>query len=195
MLRNRVFRQRNDRKCAVHSRKDFELLILRNRDLRHGNFHIWNFATCYVVDFLILRNCVLRLRNVQVWVVLSWKVVVLHDFNEFCFQTAKSSDMDCVEVQGDLSSDFNEWYSRLRSFQIRAVPSCKKVDLIILRNSVFRTRNIEIWAVMSSNEVDLLMLRNRVFSLRIVQKYAVPSAKGVICWCTGISFSGCEKFR
>ena len=108
MLKNRVFRQRNDQKCAVHSRKYFELLILRNRDLRHGNFHIWNFAPCYVVDLLILRNCVLRLRNVQVWVVLSWKVVVLHDFNEFCFQTAKSSDMDCVEVQGDLSADFKE---------------------------------------------------------------------------------------
>ena len=50
---------------------------------------------------------------------------------------------------------------------------CKRVDLLMLRNRVFRERNVQIWSVMSSNKVDLLMLRNRVFSLRNIQKLAV----------------------
>ena len=37
---------------------------------------------------------------------------------------------------------------RLRNVQIRAVPSCTRVDLLMLRNSVFAVRNVEIWAVL-----------------------------------------------
>ena len=60
------------------------------------------------------------------------------DFHEFCFQAAKFSDMDCVEVQGDLFAECQEWLLRLRNFQIRAVHSCKRVDIFMLRNRVPR---------------------------------------------------------
>ena len=180
MLRKRVFWKRNDQKCAVQSWKEFDLLKLMNRVLRLGNVHIWVVPPCYMVDLLIHRNRVFRLRNVQVWLVLSWKVVVLNDFHEICFQAAKRSDMDCMELQGGLFADCQELYLRLRKFQIRTVPSCKKVDLILLRISVFRARNIEIWAVMSSNEDDFLMLTNRVFRLRNDQLGGVRSWKVVV---------------
>ena len=118
-----------------------------------------------MVDLLILKNRVFRLRNVQIWVVRPWKVTVLLIFTN-CFQAAKRSDMDCVELQGVyLLIDMNGIFG-LRKVQIRAVPSCKSVDLLILRSSVLTVRNVEIWAALSSNEVDLLMLRNLVFRKR-----------------------------
>ncbi len=43
--------------------------------------------------------------------------------------------------------DSQEWDLRLRKFQIRAVPSCRRVDLFMLRNSVFTVQNVEIWVV------------------------------------------------
>ncbi len=55
MLRNRVFRQRNDQKCSVKSLKDFELLILGKRVLRLGKVHIWVVSPWYVVDLLMNR--------------------------------------------------------------------------------------------------------------------------------------------
>ena len=76
------------------------------------------------------------------------------DIHEICFQAAKRSDMDCAELQRCLFVDCQEWHLRLRNFQIRAVPSCKRVDLYMLRNRVFRAQNFEICAVMSSNEDD-----------------------------------------
>ena len=66
------------------------------------------------------------------------------DNNEFCFQAVKRSDMNCAELQGGLFADCQEWNFRLRNVQIREVPSCKKVDLLMLRNSVFRVRKVEI---------------------------------------------------
>ncbi len=59
------------------------------------------------------------------------------DIQEFFFETAKLSDMDCVELH----------------------------YLLIVRNGIFRLLNVQILAVLSSNEVDLLMLKNRVFKL------------------------------
>ena len=32
------------------------------------------------------------------------------DIHELCFQAAKPSDMDCVEVQGGLFDDSHEWH-------------------------------------------------------------------------------------
>ena len=32
------------------------------------------------------------------------------DIHEFCFQAAKRSDMDCVELQGGLFADCPEWH-------------------------------------------------------------------------------------
>ena len=78
----------------------------------------------------------------------------------------------------------------LRNVQITAVPSCKRVDLLMLRNRVFRVRNVKygqycevrkliydaqeslIQFAKRSNVVsaalkdfDFLILRNRVFRL------------------------------
>ena len=96
------------------------------------------------------------------------------------FQAVKGSDMVCAELQGDLFVDCQEWYFQGAKLKDKSTISCKRVDLLMLRNSVFRVRNVEIWAVLSSNEVDLLMHRNRVFRLRNVEKCAVPSRKGVV---------------
>ncbi len=32
------------------------------------------------------------------------------DIQEFCFQAAKRSDMDCAELQGGLFADCQEWH-------------------------------------------------------------------------------------
>ena len=73
------------------------------------------------------------------------------DIHEFCFQADKRSDMDCVELQGGQIADSQEWDLMLRKDQIIRVPSCKRVYLLMLRNSLFTVRNIEIWAVQTSN--------------------------------------------
>ena len=53
----------------------------------------------------------------------------------------------------------------------------------MLKIGVFTVVNVEIWVMLSSNEVDLLVLRNYVFRLRIFQKCAVPSRKGFLVDC------------
>ena len=50
---------------------------------------------------------------------------------ELCFQAAKRSDMDCVEVQGGLFDDCTNGIFRSRNVQIIAVPSCKRVKLLM----------------------------------------------------------------
>ena len=119
---------------------------------------------------------------------------------------------------------------RLWNVQVSAVPSCctsfrsltsYKVDLLMLRNLVFRLRIAQKWALPSRNGVDLLMLRNRVFRmqniqtcevatckdfyllklrkhvlrLRNVQKWQNRPARWLIFWCSGIAISICENFR
>ncbi len=76
------------------------------------------------------------------------------DIHEFCFQGAKLSDMDRVDVQGVPFADCHEWHFWSRNVKIIAVPCCKRVDLLMLKNSSFRVRNVEICAVLSRNEVD-----------------------------------------
>ena len=97
------------------------------------------------------------------------------NIHKFCFQAAKRSDMDCVKVQGVYLLIVRKASFMLRNVQIRAVPSCKRVDLLMFRNSGFRVRNVEIRAVLSSNEDDLMMLMNQVFMPRSDQKCAVYS--------------------
>ena len=108
------------------------------------------------------------------------------------FSTAKLESNGSAELQVGRCFMFRNSVFNLRNFQISAVPSYKRVDLLILRNCLFSLRNVQIWAVLSINEVDLLMLRNIVFRLRNVQKCAVPSAKGLVCWCSRISFQGAK---
>ena len=56
------------------------------------------------LDLLILRNRVFRLRNVEIWVAVM-EGGSSTDINVFCFQAAKLSDMDSVELQGGLFAD------------------------------------------------------------------------------------------
>ncbi len=80
------------------------------------------------------------------------------NIHEFCFQAAKRTNMDCLEVLIVRNGIF-----KTRNVQIIAFPLCKSVDLLKFMNSGFTVRKYETCAVLSSNEVDLLMLRNRVF--------------------------------
>ena len=122
----------------------------------------------YEVDLLKLRNRVLRLRNVQKRAVPSRKVVELLILRNRVLL--------------------------LRIVHIWVMPSCKGVDYLLNRNLVFRLRMVQIWAVPSCKRVQLLMLRNCVFSLRIVQICVMQSCKREMSSFFGISFSGCKKF-
>ena len=95
----------------------------------------------------------------------------------FCFQAAKRSDMDCVDLQEYLFADCQEWHFQVSIRSGNCNTICKSVDLLKFTNSGFRVRNVEICAVLSSNEIDLLMLWNRVFRVRIVQILSMPSLK------------------
>ncbi len=89
--------------------------------------------------------------------------------------SCKTPNMDSVEVQGGLFVDCKVWHFQVGNVQIRAEPSCKRVDLLMFKNSSFTLRNVEICAVLSKNKVHFLMLRNRVFRQRNDQKCAVES--------------------
>ena len=74
------------------------------------------------------------------------------NIHELCFQAAKRSDMDYVEVQMSLFAVRMAFSGSKRSDK-----SCmilKRDDLLMLRNSVFTVRNVEICAVMTSYEFD-----------------------------------------
>ena len=101
--------------------------MLRNRVLRVGKVHIWPSPPCYVVDLLILRNRVLVFETFKYGSAVL-EVGRFADIHEFCFQAAKRSDMECVVLQGCLFADRQECHFRLRSVQIKAEPSCKRVD-------------------------------------------------------------------
>ncbi len=90
-------------------------------------------------------NYVLKQENFQIWTVSKCKGVYLL-IVRIAFSGSKHSDKISTILKRD--------------------------DLLMLRNSVLTVRNVEIWAVQSRIEVDLLMLKNRVFRQR---KYAVQS--------------------
>ena len=114
----------------------------------------------------MLRNSVFSLRNDQVWVLPSCRGV------DFLLHMNRCETFIYVQYRSKKGSIC--WFSGMAFFQtakrkIRAVPFCKGVGL--------------------------LMLRNRIFRLRNVQKWAVPSCKGSNCWSSGIAFSDCETVR
>ena len=84
--------------------------------------------------------------------------------------------MDCAELQWGLFAGRQEWHFQAAKRSDKSVPFCKTVDLLLLRNNVFRVRKVEKWTVLSSNEVNMLMLRNRVFVVRNAQIWAVLSS-------------------
>ena len=87
------------------------------------------------------------------------------DIQELRFQTAKHSDMSCAELQGGLFADAQE--SRFQGAKRTNIGrvSSNEVDLLMLKNLVFRVRNFQKCAMLSFKGGDLLMLRNRVLKL------------------------------
>ena len=73
--------------------------------------------------------------------------VRLSAFFPILVSSCKASNMDPVVVQGGLFVDYKEWHFQARNVHLRAEPSCKRVDLLMFKNSSFRLRNVEICAV------------------------------------------------
>ena len=63
---------------------------------------------------------------------------------------------------------FEAWKRR-----ILVVSPCYVVDILILRNRVFRLRNVQIWEVLSWKVVFLLIFTNSGFKLQNVQIWTV----------------------
>ena len=79
------------------------------------------------------------------------------DIHDFYFQLQNVLKWTVSMCTG-VFSDCLDWQFQISNVQIIAVPSFKRVDLLMFTNSGFRVQNVEICAVLSSNEVDLLML-------------------------------------
>ena len=58
----------------------------------------------------------------------------------------------------------------------------------------FKLQNFQIWNVSNCKGVDLLIVRNVIFKLQNVQIKAVP-ARVSISSCSGIGFSRCETLK
>ena len=52
--------------------------------------------------------------------------------------------MDCVEVQGGLFANCQEWHLHVTDRTDNSLPSYKRVDLLNFKYSSFRMRNVEI---------------------------------------------------
>ncbi len=77
-------------------------------------------------------------------------------------QVANPSDMGNVVIKRFRIADIQEICLRLGNVHIWLVPSCYIVDLLILRNRVFRLRNIQICVVLSWKVFVLLIFTNSV---------------------------------
>ena len=153
---------------SMPSWKFFDLLLLRNRVFWLGNINISVVPPCHVVDLWILRNRVFRFEK------FNYGCAVLEggrssDNHEFCCQAAKHSDTDCVKLQG--------FY------------------LLIVRNGIFKSRNVQIIVVPSCKSVDLQIFTNSGFTVRNEKHGLCCPAMKLICWCSGIAFSGSETIR
>ncbi len=91
------------------------------------------------------------------------------DIHEFYFQAAKRLHMNCVELQGCLFADCQEWHFLSRNVQIIAVTSWR-------RSICWCSLIVVTWCE----------------KLKYVQ--TCPAMR-LICWFSGIAFSGSEKFK
>ncbi len=102
-----------------------------------------------MVDFMFLRNRVFKLRIVQIWISAVLEVGRSADIHEFCFQGAKRSDMDSVDVQVGLLLIVRMAFSRSKRSD-KSSTFLKWDDLLMLRYYVSTVRNDDILAVLSS---------------------------------------------
>ena len=116
-------------------------------------------------------------------------------YSGILFWSFKRWDMDCVEVQGNLFADCQEWHLRLRNFQIRAVPSCKRVELFMLRKRVFRAQTLKYWQCSPAMRL-ICWCSGSVFSgFQTFRNVQCLPARGLICWFSGNAYSVCETSR
>ena len=80
-------------------------------------------------------------------------------------------------MKGLRLDDTEESFFELGKGHIRVLPLCYIVDLLILKNRVFRLRNVQIWVVLSS--IILLIFTNSVFKLQNVQIWTESNCKWV----------------
>ena len=79
--------------------------------------------------------------------------------------SCQASKRSIMVLENGPPADIQEFYFQAANVRKWTVPTCKGVDLLMLRNRVCRVRIVEIWAVLSRKEIDLLVHRNRVFRL------------------------------
>ena len=149
MLRNWVLKQK----------KKFRYVLCRSVRSSIADSHEFYFQVAKSLNksSTILQD--VRFANAQESRVEAWKrlhmgcatLICLRfaDVHEFRFKLEKSSDMGCAVLQGVLLTDSTNGIIRQRNVCIRAVPSYKMVDLLMLRNRVFRLPNVQIWVVES----------------------------------------------
>ena len=89
------------------------------------------------------------------------KVLRFCDTKESCFETWKRSHMCFASLLCGRFADFRKCVLNVKNDQIWTVLNCKWVYLRIVRNGILRPRNVYIRAVPSIKMVDLLMLKNR----------------------------------
>ena len=87
------------------------------------------------------------------------------------FQAEDLSGMGSAVLQGVDLLLLRNRVLRLRSFHIWAVPSYIGVNLLMLRNGLFRATNVRYGHCHPA----MAMNRNRVFKLRFVYIWAVPT--------------------
>ena len=173
---------------------------LRFSDSQESRFEVWKrsymaSAVMHIWRFANVQELLFILQTVQEWTVPYWKGVYSLIVRNGVFSLRKNhirAVTSCKMV--DLLMLKNR-VSRVQNTEIRAVLYSNEVDMLMLTNHVFRLRIVQKWLVLSHKGVDLLMLRNRLFRLQNVQMWAVPSWKTSICWCSGNAFSEIETLK
>ena len=207
----------------------FDLLILRNCVFRLRNEEMWLVLSWKVVVLLIFTNPVFKLQNVQISLCRTGKVSICC-FSALHFQVSNLSDIcepSCKRFvflnftkcgQGSKRWNFCSavqqwsWYADAQETRFLAekrwemcsavmkvlrfadtqescfearkrshmgCPALLYVDLLNLRNCVFRLRNDQLWLLRSWKVVVLLIFTKSVFKLQNVQVWTVSNCKGV----------------
>ena len=105
----------------------------------------------------------------------------LVDSQESSFESWKRSYMASSVLQDGRFANFQQLFFILQNFQIWALPNCKCVYLLIVRNGIFRLRKVQISKNHPAKRVDFLMLSKRVFRVRNVEICAGLSSMMLIC--------------
>ena len=174
--------------------KDFDLLILRKRVLRLGNFHIWVVPPCYEVELLVLRNAFSGFKSLNMGSAVL-EVGRFADIHEFFFQAAKRSEMNCVELQGCLFADCQEWHFQVRNVQIITVPSARAS--ICWSSRIVVSEGETMKYVQCSAEMRLICWYSWIvfWGLLMYTFGLFRPAMWSICRFSEVAFSGFETFK